>query len=119
MILPTARGDLSAVLLSALVGSPASVDHVPVRVVDPLADDDLHLSLYLCYELHYRGLPGVDDRWEWNPSLLALRARLEGAFEQALRDAIREPVEPEHGEIDLALRAIETDDDGPSLSRYV
>ena len=33
-----------------------------------------------CYELHYRGLPGVDERWEWAPSLLALRARARGAL---------------------------------------
>ena len=32
---------------------------------EPLSDEDLQLALYLCYELHYRGLPGVDDRWEW------------------------------------------------------
>ena len=28
---------------------------------DPLGDEDLQLSLYLCYELHYRGLPGVAE----------------------------------------------------------
>jgi len=119
MLLPTARGDLSAVLLSALVEPPTHIACAPVRVVDPLADDDLHLSLYLCYELHYRGLPGVDDRWEWNPSLLALRAKLEDTFEQALRHAIREPHGPDHPEIDLALRAIAEHDGGPSLSRHI
>ena len=51
---------------------------------DPLSDEDLQLALYLCYELHYRGLDGVDERWEWEPSLLALRARLEARFEDAL-----------------------------------
>ena len=84
---------------------------------EPSDDEDLHLGLYLCYELHYRGLPGVDDRWEWEPSLLALRGALEREFEARLRDEVpaRLPREP----IDLELRAIEEADDGPSLSRYL
>ena len=85
---------------------------------DPIADEDLQLALYCCYELHYRGLPGVDERWEWEPSLLALRAALEAPFEAALRAEVGDigPV-PEPGAMDVALRAIE--DDGPSLSRHV
>ena len=51
---------------------------------DPLADDDLQLALYLCYELNYRGLAGVDERWEWDPSLLEFRRGLEDEFERAL-----------------------------------
>jgi hypothetical protein len=58
---------------------------------DALADDDLHLALYLCYELHYRGLAGVDERWEWEPSLLALRRDWETEFELALTEAIGPP----------------------------
>jgi hypothetical protein len=87
---------------------------------DPLADEDLQLALYLCYELHYRGLPGVDERWEWSPSLLALRGALEERFETALRDAVG-PVGPVPApeDFDLALRAIEDADDSPSLSRHV
>jgi hypothetical protein len=46
---------------------------------------DIQLSLYVCYELHYRGFAGVDPEWEWNPGLLHLRARLEDAFLWALR----------------------------------
>lgn len=41
---------------------------------------DVQLSLYVCYELHYRGFAGVDPEWEWSPALLHLRARLEEAF---------------------------------------
>jgi hypothetical protein len=79
----------------------------PPAVPDPLADEDLQLALYLCYELHYRGLPGVDDRWEWEPSLLSLRAALERQFEKALLDAVT-PADDGVGaeEIDRALRAI-------------
>ena len=58
--------------------SPGPSRRCPPRR-EPDGDEDLQLALYLCYELHYRGLPGVDDRWEWEPSLLALRAELERA----------------------------------------
>src|SRR5437868_12978417 len=81
--LPSPRGSVSELLLGALAGRPGELPPVnPERVADPLADEDLNLSLYLCYELHYRGLPGVDDRWEWNPSLLRLRSLLEEQFEE-------------------------------------
>jgi len=86
---------------------------------DPLADEDLQLALYLCYELHYRGLPGVDDSWEWEPALLALRRELEIRFEDALRCAVPPADDPARAAgIDLALRAI-AEQDGPSLSSYI
>src|SRR4051812_28046478 len=117
-LLPDARGDASALLLEHLAGPVHELSAVAdaLDVADPLGDDDLHLALYLCYELHYRGLPGVDDRWEWEPSLLGLRRTLEERFEADLR-AI--PAPAAHGDIDLALRAIEDADDGPSLSRHL
>lgn len=49
---------------------------------------DVQLSLYVCYELHYRGFAGVDPGWEWNPGLLHLRARLEEAFLTAVRRSV-------------------------------
>jgi hypothetical protein len=86
---------------------------------DPLADEDLQLALYLCYELHYRGLPGVDERWEWAPALLAFRQGLELCFEAALQRAVPPATEPAGAtDIDLALRAI-AEQDGPSLSSYI
>ena len=120
--LPESRGPLTERLLSALTEPVHALDDVtlPSRV-DGLADDDLHLALYLCYELHYRGLPGVDERWEWEPTLLALRRDLESVFEAALLGALGEPegatTAPE--EMDLALRAVGEADDGPSLSTYL
>src|SRR3954470_1176824 len=106
--LPQARGECSAVLLHHL---REEVHELPPAaecdVTDPLADDDLHLALYMAYELHYRGLPGVDDAWEWEPSLLALRRALEARFEAGLREAVgdpRETVAPE--DADLAIRSI-------------
>src|SRR5579884_1235967 len=87
--LAPARGPLSEFLLAAVVQLPHELTALPVpRPADPLADDDLHLALYLLYELHYRGLEGVDERWEWSPSLLRLRADLEQHFDRALHEAV-------------------------------
>ena len=122
--LPSARGPLSDGLLDLLrdapPGSPGDLPPLHALPDDPLADDDLQLALYLCYELHYRGFDGVDERWEWDPGLLALRAGLEAAFEAALHAAVPSPAAPaDPGAMDLALRAIADADDGPSLSRFV
>src|SRR3954449_11681424 len=114
--LPAARGATSEALLAALVRPPHPLGPVALpQAGDPLADEDLQLALYLCYELHYRGLPGVDERWEWSPSLLALRAGLEARFETALRDAVGPlaPAPPPE-DFDLALRAIEDAAESPS-----
>ncbi|MFL5823930.1 MAG: iron-containing redox enzyme family protein [Solirubrobacteraceae bacterium] len=118
--LPTPRGPLTDHLIGRLTRDPHELAPIDPEVTeDPLSDDDLHLALYLLYELHYRGLPGVDDRWEWEPSVLALRRQLEGLFERALLDAVpleRVRVAPE--DMDLALRAI-AEEDSPPLSRYI
>jgi hypothetical protein len=120
--LPQARGECSALLLDHLVEDVHELTSMALRdVSDPLTDDDLQLALYLCYELHYRGLPGVDARWEWEPSLLALRREWEAVFEDALVAAIGVPVADGTvwSEMDVALRAIVEADDGPSLSRHL
>nr|WP_228430614.1 iron-containing redox enzyme family protein [Baekduia soli] len=111
-------------MLAVLLHAPGTLVDVDVDVdatADPLADDDLHLTLYCLYELHYRGLDGVDERWEWDPGLLALRARLEAVFEAGLHDALSGWVPPSAGPetMDLALRAIIAADDGPSLARHL
>ena len=119
--LPTPRGEITAHLVDALLRQPHSLvvpDVAPAE--DPLANEDLQLALYVCYELHYRGFDDVDERWEWEPSLLTLRAALEAEFEAALSATV--PAvhgEPEPEEMDVALRAIADADDGPSLSRHL
>ncbi|MEW2304696.1 iron-containing redox enzyme family protein [Streptomyces sp. NPDC006655] len=87
--LPAPRGPLSAALLAALRGSPVP-DPPPPLPADPYGDD-LQLSLYVLYELHYLGFDGVPDDREWDPRLLALRAALEARFLHALRTDV--PVE--------------------------
>ena len=57
---------------------------VPVCDADPYGLD-VQLSLYVCYELHYRGFAGVNAQWEWSPALLHVRGRLEEAFLSAVR----------------------------------
>jgi hypothetical protein len=118
--LPSPRGPLSAWLLERLAARPD--DDVPAapRVEDdPLTGDDLHLALYLAYELHYRSLPGVDDAWEWRPALLAFRAALERPFEDALRAVVDAMPPVPDGPIDVRLREVLRLDDGPSLSAFL
>ena len=119
---PTPRGELSEALLGARAGPVRALEAPPVGVVDDaLVDEDLQLTLYVLYELHYRGFDGVDEGWEWEPTLLALRRELEQAFLESLSELVGPPV-PERvaaAEMDVALRAIAESDDGPSLSRYL
>ncbi|MEJ7797083.1 MAG: iron-containing redox enzyme family protein [Solirubrobacteraceae bacterium] len=121
LVLPQPRGEISEQLLASLT---LPVHPLPSPNIapppDPLSDEDLQLALYLCYELHYRGLPGVADEWEWEPSLLARRRELEACFEGALHAVV--PHQTAHTapeEMDLALREIAEADDAPSLSRHL
>ncbi|MBA2793390.1 MAG: iron-containing redox enzyme family protein [Thermoleophilaceae bacterium] len=119
--LPSPRGEISALLLEKLPGPVQSLDPPSLPDFgDPLSDEDLQLSLYLLYELHYRGFDGVDDAWEWEPSLVALAGRLEQVFEAAVREAVGAlPPAPAPEEADRALRAAAEADDGPSMSLYL
>jgi hypothetical protein len=84
--LPPPRGPVSALLTQRLAEDP---DGRPIRAEGLEHGDawseDHQLALYLCYELHYRGFAGVCGAWEWEPSLLALRGRLEERFLDAVR----------------------------------
>ena len=116
--LPLARGPLSAFVIDALRRTPGELATAPAPADGPLDGEDFQLSLYVLYELHYRGFAGVDERWEWEPSVVALRASLEAAFEAALRKAL--PAEPEPID-DIAdyLSALLANVEGPSLSRFL
>ena len=119
---PLPRGPVSALLLERLGRDVATIPAQPVKApANPLADEDLQFALYLCYELHYRGLPGANAEWEWEPTLLRLRRQLERQFEGALFDAIGLPGADrvDAREIDVALRAIAEADDGPAISTFI
>lgn len=78
-LLPQPRGPITERLLASL---RQRVHPLTWRIAsgDANDEDDLHLALYCCYELHYSGLPGVDADWEWEPSLLTVRRQLEDRF---------------------------------------
>jgi hypothetical protein len=114
--LPNPRGPLTELLFKALIDSPTGLGPIPVFQGDPLSDDDLQLALYVCYETHYRGFQGVDGRWEWDPSLLGFRARLEHSFETALRERFTRS--SSSGDVTEILAGI-ANEEGPPLSRYL
>jgi hypothetical protein len=116
MELPEPRGTLSADLVRALLDRALTVPSV-----EPDDDEDLHLSLWMLYELHYRGFDGVDDEREWDPDLLAVRARLEERFEAELRADCAEIVAlaDEQDTVPDQLVAITSYDNGVSLPQYL
>jgi hypothetical protein len=127
MHLPEPRGPLGAALCADLAGgttlSPATADAAralprAATPTDVLRDDDVQLSLAICYELHYRGFDGVDDAWEWDPGLLGVRRELERRHLAGLRALVTPPQETAEP-IDRQLAAVIAADDGPSLSRWL
>ena len=83
--LPEPRGPLSAAVTDALSQQrPIPAPPPSIGESDPYGAD-LAVALHTCYELHYRGFPGVSPEWEWSPDLLAFRRALENVFLRALR----------------------------------
>src|SRR6478735_1103628 len=114
--LPQPRGPVTESLFEALRERPHAL-RIPLGEVD---EEDLQLALYCCYELHYRGFADVDDRWEWEPALLALRGDLEERFEARLLELVGPPGEPpEPAEIDARLRELMHADQAPSVSTFI
>lgn len=116
--LPDARGPLSLAVVN-LLSERAPRNHLS-RVEASVGDSDpygldLHLALYTCYELHYRGFAGVDPAWEWNAGLLHLRGQLEQAFLGAVRNDVGEISEDETAAAEMDALAVEpVDGSGPS-----
>jgi hypothetical protein len=114
--LPPARGPVSEWVADTLSRPPGRCFAVPAAADDPVTGDDSALALYLLYELHYRGIAGVDDEWEWAPALLTGRAELERRFLDRLRDAV--PMRDEVPDIAEALQELTDRGDGPALSTF-
>ncbi|WP_226759617.1 iron-containing redox enzyme family protein [Arthrobacter sp. SO3] len=139
MLIPTPRGPISAGLFRLLAGSPGddAGAHDALRdlvgaqlpLIDDIIDDgDVQLTLFCLYELHYGGLDGVTDRWEWHPGLIALRQLLEEPFERALRDAALLSAGPglpvsaaglDRDAVADILFGLAAQDSGPGMSRHV
>ncbi len=119
--LPSPRGPLSEQLFEALAGPVVEPLATPPAVDcdDPIADEDLQLALYVAYELHYTAIRGVDERWEWSPSLLSFRAALERPFEAAVAELVPPAEAAELESVGAALQRIAAEDPGPPLSRYL
>jgi hypothetical protein len=119
--LPPPRGPLSERLFAALEAGPGEDLEAPETVdpADPIADEDLQLALYVAYELHYTAIRGVDEAWEWQPSLLAFRAALERPFEAAVAELVPPASEAELRSVGESLQRIVAEDPGPPLSRHM
>ncbi len=116
--LPPARGPLTETLIDHLRGEAELRTELIVEV-DARTDDDLHLALYLCYQLHYGGLQGVPDDLEWDPAVLGFRDALEAAFENALLADIEVDPPPDERPMVDQLRDVVRRDRAPSLSTYL
>ncbi len=121
--LPSPRGPLSTGLIELLRTAPDGqrADQLWAGLPgDGVFGEDFQLSLYLLYELHYRGFAGVDERWEWQHALISLRSGLEADFEAGLRERLSVAHDiPEPSRIgESIIRLIEADD-GPQLSVYM
>ncbi|MCW2523727.1 MAG: hypothetical protein JWO63_2062 [Frankiales bacterium] len=120
MLLPFCRGPVSALLTRALIEAPGSLteSQSSAALDKTIADEDLQLALWICYELHYRGFAGVADGWEWDVELLRLRGGLEAIFEVRLAATVDAP-RPDGRPIAEQLADLVASDDGPSLSRHL
>jgi hypothetical protein len=124
MRLPRDRGLLSKHVLHALQtgGSLPSglwADHGPAA--DLLHDEDAQLTLWVLYELHYRGFDDAAGDLEWDPALLELRAGIEAGLERELRAATAARLRqvPDSGDVGEQLLAFVAADDGPSTAAYL
>ncbi|GAA3744207.1 hypothetical protein HDA32_002408 [Spinactinospora alkalitolerans] len=128
MRLPRPRGALTEALFAELLQPPHELPAAltrgdaaaPERFGGALHHEDLQLALYACYELHYSGFDGVRAAWEWEPSLLALRRRLETALDAALREAVHPMPEAAAAQVPRTLADMAGGTgDGPSLPAFL
>lgn len=87
MRLPAPRGHMSSALVAVLRLPPPPRPALLVSggTREAWQDDDLQLSLWICYELRMRGFDDVATGWEDHPALAQFHAALEARWEGALR----------------------------------
>jgi hypothetical protein len=115
MILPKPRGAFSAEVMETLRAVPENIE---TPRSEPEDDVDAALALWVLYELSYQGFEDVADEAEWEPTLLAVRRRLEVDLERRLR-ARWTGHQPAGDDFAAELFAFVEAHDGPSLARYV
>jgi hypothetical protein len=115
MRLPTPRGPLSYALFAGLQ------EEGPMpRILRGSVADDLQISLWALYELHYRGFDDVSDLLEWDPAVLHARRQLEEHFEAQLRSTTADLVataQAEDGVVAQLERIVA--EPGPSVASYL
>ena len=120
--LPAARGPLSGWLLHHLRRPVHDVGQPPRPEDHPITGEDSALALYLCYELHYLGLPEVDEALGVGAVAAGRAGRAWSArFERALIDLVgHPPVGLAADDVVDELRCLaDGGDDGPSLSAHL
>jgi len=125
------RGPLSSQLVELLAKHPHDTDEgasLQGLVTTALAradiisrNDDIQLSLFIFYGLHYGIFEGNAEQWEWMPHLITARTALEQAFESELRDRVEVPDLPDvtRSAVAKALNVLTSAEGGPSLSRFI
>jgi len=116
--LPRPRGELSEALVERLRHPAGETDWPDLAGADPLGED-VQLALYVAYELHYESFEGVDEAWEWEPSLLGFRAELERGFEEVLREVAGPVPEIAPAELGRTITLLVRMDDMPSVARFI
>ena len=112
---PKGRGSLSETVFAAMRSASPSWKQTLHTLADD--DEDLQITLWALYELHYRGFDDVDEGLEWQPELIELRRSLEVSFEHTLRD--RAPSVSPDGEFAETFFDFVAGHDGPSLAAHV
>ena len=123
MLLPTPRGPLSEAVCSGLTApgafavDPSLADRATRG--DVLSSDDIQLTLWVAYELHYRGFDDVADEREWEPDVLRLRHALEQVFEAELRQLVPTPSVDDRRDFPTQLREVIETAPGPPLAAHL
>jgi len=114
-------------VLDCLRGAPDDAVAPDDDAVGDARGDDAAITLWALHELHYRGFDEVDERWEWAPQLMGVRAALETDLERRLRERYAAFMgtdgggrAPERtGDLARDLFALVDGHDGPSLAEQV
>ncbi len=125
MRLPRPRGPISEHVGRALATAPEHGEFARVRlpadVEQVVLAEDVQLALWMLYEQSYRGFEDAHDH-EWDPDAVAVRRRLETAFERVLREATGPAIDAARGGDrgwPEAFEALVAADDGPSLASHL
>lgn len=128
MRVPEPRGPLSALVLRQLTADGGIDSDAALALVeacspscDLLTDDDFQLTLWVLYELAYRGFEDADPDLEWDPDVLRVRGVLERRFEDELRMRTAGHVQQamQDDELPSALTQLIDDMEGPRLTGFL